>query len=120
NPRKFPERAKQRRNVVIGLMRNAKLIDSATAKQAEAYPLRLIPQSAVALRAPYFIEWVRQQLEERFGHELYERGLKVYTSLDLDVQASAERSMERQLRAIENGQYGQYPHVSYEQYMSRV
>jgi len=120
NPRKFPERAKQRRNVVIGLMRNAKLIDSSTASQAEAYPLRLIPQNAVAMRAPYFIEWVRQQLEERFGHELYEKGLRVYTTLDLDLQTSAERAMERQLRAIEGGEYGEYPHTSYEQYMSRV
>jgi penicillin-binding protein 1A len=120
NPRKFPERATQRRNVVIALMRNSKLITPAAASEAEALPLELSKQADASTPAPYFIEWVRQQLDERFGQDLYEKGLKVYTTLDLDLQASAERSMEHQMRAIEAGHYGAYPHVSFDRYMSRV
>lgn len=120
NPIKFPERAKQRRNVVIRLMRNAKLIDPVTAAKAEATPLHIVTQVEAATPAPYFVEWVRQQLDERFGSELYEKGLKVYTTLDLDMQAAAERSLERQIRAIEHGEYGAYSHESFERYMARA
>ena len=65
--------------------------------------------------APYFVEWVRQQLDEKFGEQLYEQGLKVYTTLDLDMQSAAERALESQIRAIEGGRYGKFPHRTYEQ-----
>ena len=58
--------------------------------------------------APYFVEWVRQQLDAQFGKQLYEQGLKVYTTLDLDMQGAAERALERQLRLIESGRYGRF------------
>ncbi|HEY9228782.1 MAG TPA: penicillin-binding transpeptidase domain-containing protein, partial [Gemmatimonadaceae bacterium] len=69
--------------------------------------------------APYFVEWVRQQLDDRFGRKLYEQGLKVYTTLDLQMQSAAERSLEKQIRAIEGGRYGAFPHTSYARYMAR-
>jgi penicillin-binding protein 1A len=120
NPRTFPERAIQRRNLVIGIMRDEKLIDASQAQEAQAYPLRLATRVETGEVAPYFIEWIRQQLDDKFGRQLYEQGLKVYTSLDLDLQSAAERSMERQIRSIESGKYGAYPHTSYERYMAAV
>ena len=56
------------------------------------------------------MEWVRQQLDAQFGRQLYEQGLKVYTTLDPDMQSAAERALEQQLRAIEGGKYGKFPH----------
>ena len=120
NPRVFPERAVQRRNLVIGIMRDEKLIDAAAAREAQAYPLRLATRVEMGDAAPYFIEWIRQQLDDKFGRQLYEQGLKVYTTLDLELQAAAERAMERQIRAIEAGRFGPYPHISYERYMARA
>src|SRR5262245_28839449 len=120
NPRTFPERAIQRRNLVIGIMRDEKLIDASQAQEAQAYPLRLATRVETGDVAPYFIEWIRQQLDDKFGKQLYEQGLKVYTTLDLDLQSAAERSLERQIRAIEGGRYGSYPHISYEKYMARA
>ena len=119
NPRMFKDRAIQRRNTVIGLMRDAGEISAAEASEAQAYPLRLATRVDAGETAPYFVEWIRQQLDDKFGKQLYEQGLKVYTTLDLDLQSAAERAMERQLRAIEAGRYGVYPHRSYEQYMAR-
>jgi penicillin-binding protein 1A len=101
NPRRFPARAVQRRNTIIELMRREGAVQDAQASLAKAYPLALARRVESGEIAPYFAEWVRQSLYERFGDRLYEQGLKVYTTLDLDMQAAAERAVENQLRAIE-------------------
>jgi penicillin-binding protein 1A len=120
NPRRFPERAIQRRNTVIELMRRNGAISDADASLAKAYPLQLGSKTESGEVAPYFVEWVRQQLDEKFGARLYEQGLKVFTTLDLDMQSAAERALENQLRAIEGGKYGKFPHRTYEQLAARV
>ena len=118
NPRRFPERAVQRRNTIIELMRHEGAINEADARLAEAYPLQLARKSEAGEVAPYFVEWVRQQLDAQFGRQLYEQGLKIYTTLDLDMQSAAERALEAQLRAIEGGKFGKFPHPTYEQYLA--
>ncbi len=120
NPRRFPDRAVQRRNTVIELMRREGVVSDADASLAKAYPLRLAGKQEAGDQAPYFVEWVRQLLETKFGRQLYEDGLKVYTTLDPDLQSAAERALETQLRAIEAGRYGPYRHTSYERYVARA
>lgn len=119
NPRRFPARAVQRRNTIIELMRRESVVNDLQASLAKAYPLALARRVESGEIAPYFAEWVRQTLHERFGDRLYEQGLKVYTTLDLDMQAAAERAVESQLRAIEGGRFGAFKHVTYEQYVAR-
>jgi penicillin-binding protein 1A len=120
NPRRFPERAIQRRNTVVELMRRNGAISDADASLAKAYPLQLASRSESGEVAPYFVEWVRQQLDEKFGARLYEQGLRVYTTIDLDLQSAAERALENQLRAIEGGKYGRFPHRTLEQFAARA
>src|SRR5918992_992666 len=93
NPRRFPERAIQRRNTVIELMRRQGVISDSDASLAKAFPLQLASKADAGEVAPYFVEWVRQQLDERFGAQLYREGLKVYTTLDVNLQSAAERAM---------------------------
>ena len=119
NPRRFPDRAIQRRNTVIEVMRREEVISDADASLAKAYPLRMATRTEAGDVAPYFVEWIRQLLDQQFGQQLYEQGLKVFTTLDLDLQTAAERSLERQLQSIEAGKYGTYRHESYEQYMAK-
>jgi penicillin-binding protein 1A len=119
NPRRFPDRAIQRRNTVIELMREGGAVSDAEASLARAYPLRLANRTESGEVAPYFVEWVRQLLDAKFGARLYEQGLRVYTTLDLDLQSAAERALENQLRAIEGGRFGKFPHQTYEQYVAR-
>ncbi len=119
NPRKHPDRAIQRRNTVIDLMRRNHLISDSDARGAQAFPLQLANKAESGDIAPYFVEWIRQQLDEQFGKQVYEQGLKVYTTLDLDMQSAAERSLERQLRRIEFGQFGRFRHETYEHYIAR-
>jgi penicillin-binding protein 1A len=120
NPRRYPDRAIQRRNTIIELMRENGAISDADASLAKAYPLRLATKVESGETAPYFVEWVRQQLDAQFGRQLYTQGLNVYTTLDLDMQTAAERAMERQLRAIEGGKFGKYNHESYEEYIAKL
>src|SRR5690606_40646283 len=48
----------------------------------------------VGVNAPYFVEWVRNVLDDRFGPRLYSGGLRVHTTLDLDMQRVAREAME--------------------------
>jgi penicillin-binding protein 1A len=120
DPRRFPDRVIQRRNTIIELLRRDGQVSDADASLARAYPLRLARKTDAGEFAPYFVEWVRQLLDEQFGRQLYEQGLKVYTTLDVELQSAAERALETQMRAIEAGKYGAYKHESYEHYTAQA
>jgi penicillin-binding protein 1A len=119
DPRRFPERAIQRRNTILELMRREGAISDADASLAKAYPLRLAHGARASSDvAPYYVEWIRQLLEAKFGERIYQDGLRVYTTLDLELQGNAERALERQLKAVEGGAAGAFPHRTYEQIMA--
>jgi penicillin-binding protein 1A len=123
NPRRHPDRAVLRRNTIIELMRRSGQVSDADASLARAYPLELARKSGAAAGgdvAPYYVEWVREQLDAQFGKQLYEQGLKVYTTLDPDMQQAAERALDQQLRAIEGEKYGKFPHPTYEEYVAKA
>jgi penicillin-binding protein 1A len=107
NPRNHPDRAVARRNVVLTLMRNQGYITPEDAEYWKAYPLILTSRrTSYGDVAPYFVEWLRSSfLEPRFGRDLYEKGLRIYTTLDLDMQEAAERALQSQLDEIEAGAY---------------
>ncbi|HEU6451263.1 MAG TPA: PBP1A family penicillin-binding protein [Gemmatimonadaceae bacterium] len=119
NPRRFPDRAIQRRNTIIALMREQGVVSAADAQLAQAYPLQLARRTESGELAPYFVEWIRKQLEDQFGSRLYTQGYKVYTTLDIDMQLAAERNLEQQLEEIEGGKWGKFNHITYEQYQAR-
>jgi len=120
NPRRSPEREIQRRNTILEVMREQGIISDADASLAKAYPLQLARKSEAGDVAPYFVEWIRQQLEQQFGQRLYEQGLKVYTTLDVDLQSAAERALENQLRAVEGGKFGPFKHTTFEGYLAKA
>jgi len=91
DPYTNPEAARKRQSVVLNLMVEAGYITSDQADQARAEALNYQPLRG-DLRAPHFVTYVRQQLEARWGVEsIYHWGLRVYTTLDPDLQAIAER-----------------------------
>jgi penicillin-binding protein 1A len=100
------ERAVARRNVVLQEMLEAGAIDRSTYRDSIHAPLHLVD----ALRAEdsfgqYFKEEVRKQLVQRFGTDrVYQGGLKVYTTIDLDMQKAAEAEVDRSLAEIEKRQ----------------
>ncbi len=118
NPRRHPARAVQRRNLVLEMMHDQGYITQAEAEEAKSAPLGLSSRQDYGEVGPYFVEWIRKTLDDRFGRDLYEKGLRIYTTLDIDMQQAAERALENQLEAIENGLFGRFPHRSYQAYLA--
>jgi penicillin-binding protein 1A len=94
SPLHFSDRALKRRNLVLTEMEQDHKITPAQAAKAKAEPLGLkieIPPNSVA---PYFVEEVRRQLEKEYGvDEVHGAGLRVYTTLDLDLQKVANKAV---------------------------
>ena len=112
DPRRNPQRARTRRNLVLTLMvQQGKITaDQASRAKAAAIGARRDPprRARESLTAPYFVEAVRRVLEDRFGTNLYTAPLRVYTTLDRGAQRVAEEELLRQLRSVENGAFGRY------------
>ena len=97
-----PDKALRRRNLVLSEMESDHLISPSQAEEARNAPLGLrIAQPEMSV-APWFQEEVRKELENRFGTEqVHEAGLKVDTTLDLELQQTANRSVADGLAAYE-------------------
>jgi penicillin-binding protein 1A len=94
SPLKYPDRALRRRNLVLSEMLDDKKITQAQADAAKAAPLGLHLEPPANSVAPYFVEEVRRQLEKQYGVEqVHGAGLRVYTSLDLDLQTVANKAI---------------------------
>ncbi|HEY6571836.1 MAG TPA: PBP1A family penicillin-binding protein [Candidatus Eisenbacteria bacterium] len=102
SPRREPERALKRRNLVLASMLDNKRISRAQYEAASEAPLGVTKTRYDARQAPYFMEMVRQYLDERYGsNQLYEGGMRVYTTIDIDLQHAAEEALERRIQALE-------------------
>jgi penicillin-binding protein 1A len=102
SPIKNPARALWRRNLVISSMVAARRISAADAASAKKKPIRLHIQNDPNLLAPYFVEEIRQYLERKYGaDQVHERGLRVYTTLNIDLQKAANRGVLDGLVAYE-------------------
>ncbi|HEX9592950.1 MAG TPA: PBP1A family penicillin-binding protein [bacterium] len=102
NPRHNPERAWQRRAVVLARMFDEHYITLTERRLAEAAPLRLAPEERSTGEVDHFLELVRRQLNEEFGsHAVYSEGLDVYTTLDLALQRTAFHAVRTGLIAYD-------------------
>jgi penicillin-binding protein 1A len=99
DPVAHPPAAKRRRDLVLDKMFEQGLIGRLAYFNAKAAPLPgEVEPPTVETKAPYFTTWVRQQLVDRFGaRRAFEGGLKVTTTLDLDLQGAAEAAVSRWL-----------------------
>jgi penicillin-binding protein 1A len=94
SPVRYPDRALRRRNLVIQEMLNDHKITVQQADAAKAAPLGLHLESPPNSVAPYFVEEVRRQLESEYGvDEVHSAGLRVYTTLDLNLQRAATQAV---------------------------
>src|SRR6201998_1057730 len=102
SPINHPDRAQKRRNLVINAMLEDGKITAAQAADARSAPLGLRLAPDPNLLAPYFVEEIRRSLEAKYGaDQVHEGGLKVYTSLDVDLQRAANQAVLDGLAAYE-------------------
>jgi len=102
SPILHPDRALKRRNLVINAMLEDGKITTQQATEAKEKPTILSLQHDPNSTAPYFVEEVRRYLESKYGSDqVHEGGLRVYTSLNLDLQKAANQSVLDGLAAYE-------------------
>jgi penicillin-binding protein 1B len=102
SPAVNPERARARRDLVLARMRELNQLSPAAGAAARAEPVRVPAAPVAAQPAPYFADYVRQELEQRFGGVGEIPGGRVYTTLDMTLQRFAEGAVVRGLDRLES------------------
>jgi penicillin-binding protein 1B len=101
NPFRHPERVLERRNLVIRSMMETGALSQEAGERAQAEPLKLAPQNVDASEAPYFIDMVHDQLQQRLGNQSPNGVLRIYTSLDPDLQRAAAEAVTDMMPRID-------------------
>lgn len=104
-----PERTLARRAWVLNRMVTTGYITEEQAEAAKKMPLDVVPMTGIRRRAPYFIDYIIQELTQKHGFDeeaLYTQGYKIYTTLDLDLQEKAEKILADNLPAGEEDENG--------------
>jgi penicillin-binding protein 1A len=102
SPIAHPDHATKRRNLVINAMLEDGKLTSQQATEARNAPIELRLQHDPNSLAPYFVEEIRRYLENKYGSDqVHEGGLKVYTSLDMDLQRAANQAVLNGVTAYE-------------------
>ncbi len=103
NPYRHPDRVIARRNVVLDAMVENGYITKAEDEAAKAQPLKLSPMAMDAGEAPYFVDLVRDQLTAKLGDTAYNsEGLRIYTSLDPDLQQAATEAVAEGMKIVDD------------------
>jgi penicillin-binding protein 1A len=100
------KRAKDRQAYVLTQMAELGFISQEQKARILRTPLKIqSKESAYFSKAPYFTEFIRQQVEKKYGKEkLYQDGLRIYTTIDLSLQRMAQNSLEAGLRELDKRQ----------------
>jgi penicillin-binding protein 1B len=101
-PYRHPDRAMDRRNVVLDSMVETGAITDAQAARAKAEPIRLAPPDADASEAPYFVDLVHDQIVQRLGDsDVAHSALRIYTSLDPELQRAAATAIDAGMKNVD-------------------
>ncbi len=101
SPFERPEAAKRRREVVLRRMVEYGVLKDADATRLAKAGLDLVPPERRRTTGQYFLEYVQQQLESKYGADMvFKGGLNVYTTLSPSMQLTAEQSLREGLRAL--------------------
>ena len=102
SPINHPDGATRRRNSVLRQMYDKGFITARALHEAQAEALLVRGRNYDQSPAPYFIEWVRQYLERNYSTEqIWEGGLKIYTTLNYDIQVAARRTLREGLKKFD-------------------
>ncbi|MFQ5649616.1 MAG: penicillin-binding protein 1A [bacterium] len=101
-PIRHPNRSLTRRNIVLNAMREMEYIDDEQYAEWVKKPIEVAKRGKEAYGlAPYFTEYIRQIMQEKYGYDLYTDGLSIYTTLDSRAQYVAERAVEAHMPTLQ-------------------
>ncbi|WP_318457674.1 penicillin-binding protein 1B [Photobacterium leiognathi] len=102
NPWRHPERAKDRRNVVLKIMFDNKLISEKEYRSSIKLPLDIQAKGQLAKRQPAYFDQIKRELEEKVGDAFEEgKGFRLFTSLDPQSQKLAEEAVKKMIPVVE-------------------
>ena len=102
SPYRHPERAMDRRNLVLEAMVDTHAITREQADKAKAAPLKLAPPNVEASDAPYYVDMVRDTLISKFNEsELNDQSYRIYTTLDPELQKAAAQAVESGIKLVD-------------------
>ena len=103
SPYRHPERALDRRNLVLESMVETHAITREQADKAKATPLKLAPPNVEASDAPYFVDMVRETLAAKLGdRDVNLESDRIYTTIDPDLQKAAAQSVEIGIKLVDD------------------
>ncbi len=101
NPWRHPENALKRRNVVLGILRDQKVIDNSLYELLSRRPLGVQEKGQIAQSFPAFIQLLRRELQANLGANVNElSGTRIFTTLDVNQQKAAEAALTQQLQNV--------------------
>ncbi len=102
NPYRHPDRARDRRNVVLLMMRDNGFIDEKQYREAIAAPLTLAAAEMESTEAPYFVDLVNDELQSEFGdYDFQNSTYRVYTTVDLNLQRAASEAVRLGMEEVD-------------------
>src|SRR5262249_55199342 len=97
-----PDNALKRRNYVIDRMQEEGFISRQAAEGAKRVPIQLPPPSRDPSLEPYFVAWVKRYLDKKYASaEIWRKGLRIYTTLNVEMQLAANHAVAETLRAYD-------------------
>src|SRR5258706_5734057 len=102
SPYRHPERALERRNLVLDTMVETHTLTQADAEKAKATPLKLAPPNVEASDAPYFVDLLRETLISKLDErQMNDQGYRIYTTLDPELQKAAAAAVETGMKLVD-------------------
>jgi penicillin-binding protein 1B len=103
DPRRHPQRARERRDLILKLMAEHKVIDTTLARQAANRPLGIVSEGTQGVGYyPAFLDLVRRTLRRDYREEdLTEAGLRIFSTLNPSTQRSAEQALKQELERLD-------------------
>ena len=112
DPRRNPDAARARRDLVLTLMERQDMLSFREAQAARERELAVAPERDRDRDGdrlgPYFVERVRRLLTDTLGERLYREPLRIHTTLDVRAQEAAEAELDARLREVERGTFGRF------------
>jgi penicillin-binding protein 1B len=103
SPYRHPERALERRNLVLDSMIETHALSKADAEKAKATPLKLAPPNVEASDAPYFVDMLRETLISRLDErQMNDQGYRIYTTLDPELQKAAATAVQSGIKLVDD------------------
>jgi penicillin-binding protein 1B len=103
SPYRHPERALERRNLVLDSMVDTHALSREEADKAKATPLKLAPPNVEASDAPYFVDMLRETLISKLDErQMNDQGYRIYTTLDPELQSAAAAAVQTGIKLVDD------------------